>query len=408
MWKLTTSSSIAEEISNKAEVSYKSLLSKKDVGFFQSELMDQSIEQTHAMQSFFKGKERLVVIGVGGSSLGAKAMFEALYPVAWKSKIHFLDNVDGQSLDAFLNTIQDPQKWGWILCSKSGGTIEVTTIYDYCYQWFITKHNTSIIESSFVVTEEKDSLLFNLAQEYKIPMATMPKSIGGRFSIFSPIGLIPLSFLGTDLKKMKNGFEQCLDNKEIVVQLASQMMASIARCDQTFYFFQYSDRLGQWSLWLQQLLSESLSKKITRENKKAPQIPTVVPCRGASDQHSVLQQIVEGREKKFCCFHRVRSSEKSELIIEKSLFSHSLVEGKNPGVLLGVEAEATEKAMNESHIPTMVLSTEKITEESMSYLMTAWMLSTGVLGEMMDINAFDQPGVESGKSIARRVLSQGN
>jgi glucose-6-phosphate isomerase len=210
------------------------------------------------------------------------------------------------------------------------------------------------------------------------------------------------------LNKFYKGFEDCLSEKELVIELATHLMASVQRGDQSFYFFQYSDQLTQWSLWLQQLLSESLGKKQTRDSKKAPRFPTVVPCRGASDQHSVLQQIIEGPQKDFCCFHRVESSEASINKITQSLFSESLLIGKSPGELLGVEAEATQKAMTESQIPTMVLKTKKIEEDSLGYLMAAWMLSTGVLGEMMNINAFDQPGVESGKSIARRVLSQVN
>ncbi len=408
MWNIEVSNNVESTLLEETKSAYDALLKRQDLGFFQLSLIDEAITQVENVKSFFKSKSNLVVIGLGGSSLGTKAIFEALYPNHWKSKVHFLDNVDGFSLDQFLNSIDNPAEMAWILCSKSGGTIEVTTLYDYCYQWIKDKFGMEITANTFLVTEDKDSLLTLMAKEQQIPYLSMPKSIGGRFSVFTPVGLLPLSFLGVNLRELKKGFEQCLQDNSLVITLSSQMMASILRGDSSFYFFQYSDQLGEWSLWLQQLLSESLSKRVTRDNIKAPIFPTVVPCRGASDQHSVLQQIIEGLEKKFCCFHRVQTSESSAFNIKESLFPQSLMVGKSPGELLSVEAKATEAAMQKSQISTMVLKVNKVNEQSISYLMAAWMLSTGVLGELMNINAFDQPGVESGKSIARRVLSQVN
>ncbi len=406
MWKISSPEPMDISLQDEVSEAFEALLKREDLGFFQMDLMKKSITDTKGASPFLKNKKGLVVIGLGGSSLGTKAISAALCP--GQTRLHFLDNVDGQSLDQFLEALDEPESWGWVLCSKSGGTIEVTTLFDYCYLWLKEKHNISILENTLVVTEEKPSLLFDLAKKEKLPLLPMPKNIGGRFSVFTSVGLFPLSFLELNLNKFYAGFEACLNEKKLVIELATRLMTSVQKQDQSLYFFQYSDQLTQWSLWLQQLLSESLGKKQTRDSGQAPNFPTVVPCRGASDQHSVLQQIIEGPQKNFCCFHRVESSEVSMKTIKESLFGESLLIGKSPGELLGVEAEATQKAMTESQIPTMVLKTQKLDEESLGYLMAAWMLSTGVLGEMMNINAFDQPGVESGKSIARRVLSQVN
>ncbi len=188
--------------------------------------------------------------------------------------------------------------------------------------------------------------------------------------------------------------------------MASQLWASHKRGEHSLYSFQYCDRLHDWGLWLQQLWSESLAKKISRDGQPAAAVATIVPCRGASDQHSVLQQVIEGNEKKFVCFHQVASSERSRVNIESSLFETSLLVGSGVGRLLQVQAEATEQAIRESQSGTMVLKTSELNEESLACLMMAWMLCIGVLGELLNIDAFNQPGVESGKVITRRVLSQ--
>ena len=114
---------------------------------------------------------------------------------------------------------------------------------------------------------------------------------------------------------------------------------------------------------------------------------------------------MEGREKKLACFIRTPGSEKGQYKIEKSIMGHDLMMGKNIGALLAAEADATEQALNEAQINTLRLTCEKMDSSEMTQFMVLWMLVVGTLGEAFDINAFNQPGVESGKLIARRVLS---
>lgn len=405
MWTLQTSRDLSQDDMATVQKAYEKLFARHDIGFKDSEHIVQSIQDCRDNKEFFRNKKKIVVIGLGGSSLGTKALCQALVPEQISQKIFFLDNIDSKSVDLFLEKIVNPKDWGWILCSKSGSTIEVLSLFDSCHQAIESRLQHSIIGEVAVITESRPNPLYNFAQEHKRPVLSVPLDVGGRFSVFTPVGLFPLSFLDIHSEKVLSGFRGILANKELVLQLSGQLFQSIKNGEFNFYSFAYCDRLSEWSLWLQQLWSESLAKAQTHSGNLAPIVSTYIPCRGASDQHSILQQVMEGREKKFVCFFRVASSEKGQSL-KTSIFGNDIMKGKRIGDLLRVEMMATEEAARQSGIPILQLSTEELNEESVTYLMGLWMLTVGVLGELLNINAFDQPGVESGKKITRRVLSQ--
>lgn len=406
MWKIENQrDSNSIKVQQKVDDAFESLLQKTELGYLREDLLEKSIIQCRQHGDFFNSHIKMVVVGLGGSSLGTRALVQGLH-LSSDKEIHFLDNVDSQSVDHFLNSMEDPSEWLWYLCSKSGGTIEVTSLYDYCHEWIEERHGVSILKRTAVATETKKSPLFDLAQKYDLPCLEIPLDVGGRFSAFTPVGLFPMMFLGANLQEIREGVEQALSDKKMCSQLVQALWDSHQNNESILYSFQYCDRLVNWGLWLQQLWSESLGKKEKVDGQPADPVATFVPCRGASDQHSVLQQVMQGPEKKMVLFHRVLSSEKGQHSISKSLFDGSLMEGRHLGELLGVEASATEMAIEESQTRTMVLKTDELREKSLSYLMMTWMISVGVMGELLAINAFDQPGVESGKIITRRVLSQ--
>ncbi len=407
VWKLRTSSNVSldNDILTAVDEAHSSLLSHQDLGFTKEGTLIDAMTECRKQQEFFKGKSALVIIGLGGSSLGTKALVESLYANLAGSKIHFLDNVDTFSVDRFLAELSDVETMGWVLCSKSGNTLEVTALYDHCHQFIESEYKVLILKNTCVLTETKESLLTDFAQRNGCITLPIPQDVGGRFSVFTTVGLFPMTFLGCDLDKVFSGFKQAVEQPKLAKSIAASLWASHLRGEMNFYSFQYSDRLSAFGLWLQQLWSESLSKAKTKQQEAAPAVATFVPCRGASDQHSVLQQVIEGAEKKFVAFHRVESSEGGPQKLANSQFSKSLMISKNLGELLAAEAVATEQSVVESGTATMALSTAELSAESMAHLMTTWMLVVGMLGELLGINAFDQPGVESGKVIARRVLT---
>ncbi len=406
MWSLQSPREISDQIQSLAEQATETFLNRNDLGFFKPETIAQANRQCEGLSGLLSSFDELVVIGLGGSSLGAQTLMDALLPFKKRSSIHFLDNVDAFTFEQWISELDGDQKRGWLICSKSGGTIEALTLYDYCYQWIFENKNVDIRQSTIVVSEDKDSLVTEFAKAHDCPQLTIPLDVGGRFSVFTPVGLAPAQFARLDLKAFEKGFLWTLDNKTLVTEMVAQLWTSHLASESILYTFQYCDRLQSFGLWLQQLWSESLGKAKKRDQSQAEPVATMVPCRGASDQHSVLQQIIEGPENKMVCFHRVAESEAGEQTLSSSQFSKSLMLEKKLGELLGVQAEATEKAISQSQGGTMVLKTSHLDETSMAGLMMLWMLVTGVLGELLDIDAFNQPGVESGKVITRRVLSQ--
>ena len=405
MWNVESSLKFSEDLKSQVDKSIEAFLTRKDLGFLNPRATMNAINDCEKQKDFFMNKDKIFVIGVGGSSLGTKALCGALKP-EWQSKIQFLDNVDSMTIDDILNSTEDFSKVAWIICSKSGSTIEVTSLYDYCYEWVNKKHNYSIVNNTACVTEEKSSQIYNFAKANRCVLLDMPKSVGGRFSAFTNIGLYPLSFLNIDLKSVLTTYEKTLKVHDQLSVMVCHLWSTLQNQTSSLYSFQYCDRMFYWGLWLQQLWSESLAKNETKNKSTALPVATFVPCRGASDQHSVLQQLIEGVEKKSACFYLVEDSFKSEVSISNSHFENSLMKGRGLGELLKVEAQATIQAVQESGSPTLVFGAEALNESSMTELMLLWMLTIGVLGELAQIDAFNQPGVESGKIIARRVLGQ--
>jgi len=407
MWFLKKSEPVTEKLSQTVRLAHQSLLAREDLGFKSKERLENAFSESQSHTSFFQNKKKIVVIGMGGSSLGTKALYHSLWPFDREQHLLFLDNVDGFCLDQILDSFKasDLNDVGWLLCSKSGGTIEVLSLYDYSHEFFQKKYSHSILANTVVICGSQASPLSTFCKEHSLPRLNIPIDVGGRFSVFSPVGIFPLLFMGIDLAAVRSGFFRALEDEKMVCDLSTLLLHAIYEKTNSFYCFHYSERLSSWSLWLQQLWSESLSKKVTHTGGNAPMVSTFVSCRGASDQHSVLQQVIEGREKKVVGFIRVKSSEQSRFQISKSLFGKSLLEGRNLGELLAAEVIATELASQQAGLKTFCLETEELNETSMAYLMGLWMMTIGVLGEALEIDAFNQPGVESGKIIARRVLT---
>ena len=405
MWSVEVSFNLPAGVRLKTSRAFDRLLKRDDLGFLKDERIDSSLVECEKNLHFFDEKEYLVVVGLGGSSLGTKALYQGLFD-KWEDKIFFLDNVDAVTVDFFLEKPLPWKKVAWVVVSKSGKTMETLSLYNYCHLVLCRKKFYSIIENTAVITELKESPLYEFAVKENLPLLSVPFDIGGRFSVFTPVGFFPLAFMGRGLRPLVKGYKKALAGREQVIEVAGQLWASRLRKEMNLYSFQYCESLGNWSLWLQQLWSESLSKEKNHKGSPAPANSTFVPCRGVSDQHSVLQQIIEGVEKKFVLFHQVQASEVSAFRISGGPVKNSLMEQKGLGQLLNAEMLATRKAIQQSGCQTMTLTTQELTAESLSQLMGLWMLVVGTLGELFRIDAFNQPGVESGKTETCRILSR--
>jgi glucose-6-phosphate isomerase len=413
MWKLSHVTAAEEKaILAKAEKAVAALKARKDLGFLElpekSELWTSSLERARELR---KTSHSMVVLGMGGSSLGGRALLQGLKKWDETHEVEFIDNVDA---DRFWNWLRAKkshaklQNTHFVIISKSGNTIETLSMAEFIDQHLRASGFKKISANSTVISEIDDNPLMRWARREEVPALEIPKNVGGRFSVLSPVGLLPAAFYGLDLEDLREGARWALEpaQEKFLARLVAQTLASFSRSEWISLFWAYSDGLRDFGLWTQQLWAESLGKAKGRDGKAAPRVSTPIPAVGSSDQHSILQQVIEGTPDKFLWFFRVEKSESEGPALEKNLFDcQALMAGKTMGQLFGAMASATSEALAQKGVQSLTLTTEELNEKTLGALLMSMEIVVGALGEALEINAFDQPGVEHGKILARRILS---
>jgi glucose-6-phosphate isomerase len=336
----------------------------------------------------------LIVLGTGGSSLGTKAIVDALKPKIDR-EIFFLENLDATDIPKSV----DLKKTAVVAISKSGNTLETLL----ALQYYVEKYSAAGLKLSehFVAISDKGSKapLAAWAKKNEVPVLDMDVLLGGRWSVTSAVGAFPLAFCGVDVNKFLGALEKrfaAAPEKE-VLKLALRF-ADFDEAYNVHSLWLYSSRLKEIGAWWKQLWSESLGKK-----KGSGYVGAFAcPATGAVDQHSVLQQMAEGRPDAYTGFIFVKNN--SSNIEVKNLDADfatkiGFSQGKNWHQLLQTQGLATLKSLQQAGRPTYSLTIENITEESLGDLMGFWMDVTSLVGAAFQVNPFDQPGVEHGKKL---------
>jgi len=412
MWKLSHATKTeSNELRVKADKALSALKARTDLGFFRlPERTDLWAASETRARELRKNSHSMAVLGMGGSSLGGRALINGLKKWDETHEVEFIDNVDAHRFWNWLKartTQSKLQDTHFVIVSKSGNTIETLTMAECIDQHLRASGFKKISASATVISETDDNPLMRWARKEGVPALEIPKDVGGRFSVLSPVGLLPAAFYGLDLAAIREGAVWALGQDELVARLAAQTLASFERSEWITLFWSYADGLRDFGFWTQQLWAESLGKAKNRKGGKAPKASTPLPAIGSSDQHSILQQVIEGGPDKFLWFLRVEESEQDGPALEKNLFDcQGLMAGKTMGQLFGAMATATRSALEKQGIQSLTLTAEKLDERSLGALLMVLELVVGTVGEALDINAFDQPGVELGKVLAREILSK--
>lgn len=358
--------------------------------------------QAHAEKIRSRYK-KMIVLGIGGSSLGGRTLQNALRPDSLND-LMFFENVDGKRFWEKVNSLKNLESVHWVIVSKSGSTIETLTQANFIDQ-YLSEKGIRLADHCTVITDRAANPLKNWAEKNEVIICYLPPDVGGRFSVLTPVGLLPAAFLGIDILKLKNGAQWALKAEELVVDFSSQCLLSFRRNEWVTLFWSYTDFLATFGLWVQQLWAESLAKKTDDNGQPGPKVSTPVPLIGANDQHSVLQQVIEGAKDKFVVFLRNSESESGGPSLNGSIFGlNDLMVGKSLGDLLKAEAIATAKALEQNGVQSLTLQVEKVDEQTLGALFMLFELTIGVLGQVLRINAYDQPGVELGKRLAKEIL----
>lgn len=413
LWSLKNSDSPSQVPGDQALVgqalkAFHAIMARHEIGFTRLTSRDGHVASLEARaKEIARISTHMVVIGMGGSSLGTRALLSAVPRLPGRGTVSFLDNIDGDRFWNWLRSLHDLGSIHWVLISKSGNTVETLGMADLIDQQLRQSGHRRLSSVSTVVSELKESPLTNWARRESVPILEIPIDVGGRFSVLSPVGLLPAAYAGLRSDRALEGATWALLSPELVAQMAAKSLGSFLREEWVTMLWSYSDGLRDFGGWWQQLWAESLAKKVNRAGGPAPRVSTPIAAVGACDQHSLLQQVMEGAPDKFVWFQRVLASEAGGPVLEKTLFEgQEYMVGKSLAELFKAEADATEQAMSEANVHSATLTTEKLDERSMAALFMLWQMTIAVMGEILDINAFDQPGVERGKVIARQTLKQ--
>ncbi|MEQ1878741.1 MAG: glucose-6-phosphate isomerase, partial [Bdellovibrionia bacterium] len=373
MIKLTHTTLNSESEMSRATAALGMLRARRDLGFLK---LPERGELWLSCQARAKATgKKLVVLGIGGSSLGGRALMDS----GAITDVEFFENVDGRDFSDRLERIADIENVHWAVISKSGQTIETLGQTSFVVQK-LESTGVNWKNKFTVVTEKKSNPLHDWAKANGIPVLEVPVDVGGRFSVLSPVGMFPAAVAGFDLEQIKSGASWALKQDSLIANLVAQSLASWKRDEWVTLFWAYSNRLWTTGLWMQQLWAESLAKKNDRQGKPAPRASTPIPLIGANDQHSVLQQVAEGARDKFIWFMRVKDSETAGPVLKKSLFStQAYLESKTLGSLLAAEAQATAKALQQNQVQSLTLEIERLDAQTMGAL---FMLIELVVGSL--------------------------
>ncbi|MBX9621010.1 MAG: glucose-6-phosphate isomerase [Alphaproteobacteria bacterium] len=341
-----------------------------------------------AIDPFLKFED-VLILGTGGSSLGGQALY-ALSSQA-KPRLHFFDNVDPHTFERLFKTI-NPKTTGLIAISKSGSTVETLMQLLTCVQQGIT-------EKVLVVTEPTNNVLRKLANKQGWPCLDHPTTVGGRYSCFSVVGLIPMLLSGLDPYAYRKGaasvLQAHLTASEPAALLSAQTAHALKESGKTLsVMMPYADQLRLFALWYCQLWAESLGK----EGKGT----TPIAALGTVDQHSQLQLYLAGPKDKLFTLIAPQWEGKGDKIDSTLVpeFTH-----KTMGDLFSAELKATYETLKRNNCPVRLITLDKIGEESLGALMMHFMIETILTSYLEEVNAFDQPAIEEGKILAREYLA---
>lgn len=348
--------------------------------------------------------DTVLVLGTGGSSLGSKALCSLKYCEGTR-KIYFIDNIDS---DYFLHTISkiEPQKCIVLVISKSGNTPE-TLMQFSCLMQHWEKHNINWKAQCLCITEQSDNALRHLATAYEIPVFDHPNDVGGRFSVFTIVGLLPAYLTGMNIQEFCKGAIQALPHPDKAddhpaVLGGSSFTGFYEKGFNELVLMVYCNRLMPFADWSIQLWSESLGKKDKTGTRKGP---SILKALGTTDQHSQLQLFIDGPENKYFAFYTLEQDKK--ICSDSTDFSHPTLQklnGKSMSQLMMAEQKATIDVLRAHKKPIRHTEIEVLDEYVLGTLMMNFMLEVIYIAQLWNINAFDQPAVEEGKIKAYEYL----
>jgi glucose-6-phosphate isomerase len=368
----------------------------------------------------------LVVIGIGGSALGTIALATALLPFYWNElspsrrrhapRLYVLDNVDPDETAALLDRL-DMERTLVNVISKSGTTGESMAGYLVIKQRLEAIVGARAIKEHLVfTTDPAGGTLRQIGNETGVPMFDLGSGVGGRFSVLSSVGLLPAALTGMDVQGLLAGAR---DMAEWIKTSAGWdnpacAFAGVQYLNDTEFqrrisvMMPYSAHLRDVADWYRQLWAESLGKTVDRQGRAVNVGPTPVKSLGVTDQHSQLQLYAEGPDDKIITFLGVGEFAQTIEIPAPGAEADALgyLGGHTLAELIKAEQKSTAWALAQKGRPSLTITVPKVDARSVGALMYMLEMATAVAGELYDIDAFDQPGVELSKKATYALMGR--
>ena len=369
--------------------------------------------------------DAFVVLGIGGSALGPMAVQRALNHPYYNElprekrggfpKLYVVDNVDPERLVYLFQTI-DPARCLFNVISKSGSTAETMSQFMIIQQLLKDRLGNEAARKMIVCTTDAVSgNLITIAKAEGYKYFIIPSAVGGRFSELTPVGLLPAAFCGIDIRGLLAGAAQmdkmCADGD--IFKNAAHMFALLHYIGMTAgknitVMIPYADSLKYISDWFAQLWAESLGKQFDLDGNVVNAGQTPVKALGVTDQHSQVQLYAEGPYDKIIVFLGV--DRYRETITIPKTYGHmpslGFLGGVTHNALIKTEQDATEYALTKAGRMNMTITLPQVNAQTLGQLLYFFEVATAYAGELLNIDAFDQPGVEEGKNATYAMFGR--
>ncbi|MEE9436521.1 MAG: glucose-6-phosphate isomerase [Candidatus Adiutricales bacterium] len=408
---------------------HKELMRRRKEGelpFYDLPFQTQTLKSIRRMaEGIRKRAENFVVFGIGGSALGALALFTALSPqnhnLLESSRRRFprlfvADNADPETIATLLNYV-DPRQTVFNVISKSGTTTETMSQFMIVHDRLRRSLGKSSVKDHIVITTDpKKGFLREFASQEGYQTLDIPPGVGGRFSVLSAVGLLPLAVTGVNVVELLKGAAAASEvstlptlarNPAYLFAVLTYLLKQLKKRS-TLVFMPYADALTGIVDWFNQLWAESLGKRYSTKGKVVFAGQTPVKAIGTTDQHSQLQLYMEGPEDKVVVFVGLKSY-RVDIRIPAVFKEHeglSYLSGQTLGELIQTEQLATAQALAQAARPNMTLTLNRITAASMGYLMYLLEVATMAAGYLYQIDPLDQPGVEMSKNYTYGLMGR--
>ncbi len=383
-----------KKLSNKFEKELKKINSniKNPLDFFHLLNADYNFNFDIKDLKKFKKFNTIAIIGMGGSVLGAKAIYYFLRKKI-KKKVYFFDDVYSQNIHSFKKR-ENTQKVLFLVISKSGNTIE--TISNLLSLKIIKKGSQNII----LISEKNDNFLNLLSKELDIFYIEHKKFIGGRFSVLSEVGIVPAYFMGINILKIRKNLSKSLRGQDKNYLKDSSIKLAYLLKKKSFnnlVFLNYAPEVEKFLYWCQQLIAESLGKK----GKGFFPVVSCVP----KDHHSLLQLYLDGpKDKLFYIFHHNEKS-KNKILFKNLSKKIMFLNNKSLNIIKKAQKNSLIKILIKKDIPFREFSIRELNEETLGQLFSYFIIETIFIARLNNINPFNQPAVEQVKNYTKKLLS---